>query len=75
MTVPDAHPLLAMRRADAQIHLEHDIARRPSIVHQVGPSGRTGQSLLQATASRSGPSGLVKPHSPAPPTTQRIAGS
>ena len=36
MTIPDAHLLLAMRRADARIHVEHDTARRPSIVSLSG---------------------------------------
>jgi hypothetical protein len=38
--VPDAHLLLAMGRADARIHIEHDAARRPSTVHEVDPSTR-----------------------------------
>src|SRR5262245_42563611 len=37
MTVPDAQLLLAMGRADARIHVEHNAARRPSTVHQVDP--------------------------------------
>ena len=41
MAIPDAHLLLAMGRADARIHVEHDAAWRPSIVHEVDPL--TGQ--------------------------------
>jgi len=45
MTVPDAHLLLPMGRADARIHVEHDATRRPSSVHQVDPVAReVGQS-------------------------------
>jgi hypothetical protein len=44
MTIPDAHLLLAMRRADARIHVEHDTARLPLIVHQVDPvAGQVSQ--------------------------------
>src|SRR5271169_6403692 len=44
MTVPDAPLLLAMGRADAGIHIEHDAARRPSTVHEVDPlAGQIGQ--------------------------------
>jgi hypothetical protein len=44
MTVPNAQLLLAMGRADARIHVEHDAARRPSTVHQVDPvAGQVGQ--------------------------------
>ena len=43
--------LLAMRRADARIHVEHDTARWPSIVHQVDPvAGASG--CLPAAAQR-----------------------
>jgi hypothetical protein len=41
VAVPDAHLLLAMCRADARIHIEHDAARWPSSVHEVDPL--TGQ--------------------------------
>ena len=45
MAVPDAHLLLAMRRAHARIHVEHDAARRPSTVHKVDPlAGQVGKS-------------------------------
>ena len=45
MAVPDAHLLLAMRRAHARIHVEHDATRRPSTVHKIDPlAGQVGKS-------------------------------
>src|SRR5215831_16149179 len=40
MAVPDALLLLAMGRAHARIHVEHDATRRPSAMHKVDPPAR-----------------------------------
>src|SRR5262245_11278032 len=40
MAVPDAHLLLAIRRAHARIHVEHDATGWPSAVHKVDPLAR-----------------------------------
>src|SRR6516165_6219112 len=40
MAVPDAHLLLAVGRAHARIHVEHDATRWPSAVHKVDPLAR-----------------------------------
>src|SRR5215472_9415989 len=40
MPVPDAHLLLAMGRAHARIHVEHDASRRAATVHKVDPPAR-----------------------------------
>jgi len=37
MAVPHAHLLLAVRRAYARIHTEHDASRRSAAVHKVDP--------------------------------------
>src|SRR5580704_14672594 len=37
MAVPDAHLLLAVRRADARIHVEHDASGRATAMHSVDP--------------------------------------
>jgi len=42
MAVPDAHLLLAVRRADARIHIEHDAARPAFDRAQESIIGRTG---------------------------------
>src|SRR5262249_23249574 len=45
MPVPDAHLLLAMGRAHARIHVEHDASRRAAAVHKVDPlAGPIGNS-------------------------------
>ena len=45
MAVPDAPLLLAVGRADARIHVEHDASRRTAAVHQVDPlAGQIGKS-------------------------------
>jgi hypothetical protein len=44
MPVPDAHLLLAMGRADAGVHVEHDAPRRPAAMHTVDPlAGQIGE--------------------------------
>src|SRR5215510_13939389 len=40
MAVPDALLLLAMGRAHARIHVEHDATRRPSAMYKVDPLAR-----------------------------------
>jgi hypothetical protein len=40
MAVPDAHLLLAVGRAHARIHVEHDATGCPSAVHKVDPLAR-----------------------------------
>src|SRR6266568_5688357 len=45
MAVPDTHLLLAVGRAHARIHVEHDAARRSAAVHKVDPpAGQVGKS-------------------------------
>ena len=45
MAVPDAILLLAMGRAHARIHVEHDAPGRPSTVHKIDPpAGQVGKS-------------------------------
>src|SRR5262249_59680846 len=45
MAVPDAHLLLAVGRAHARIHVEHDATGWPSAVHKVDPlAGQIGNS-------------------------------
>jgi hypothetical protein len=45
MAVPDAHFLLAVGRAYARIHIEHDTSRRAAAVHKVDPlSEKIGKS-------------------------------
>src|SRR5262249_56254101 len=45
MPVPNAHLLLAMGRAHARIHVEHDASRRAVTVHKVDPlAGQIGNS-------------------------------
>ncbi len=45
MAVPDAILLLAVGRAHARIHVEHDAAGRPSAVHKVDPlAGQVGRA-------------------------------
>ena len=82
MAVPDAHlllVLLAVGRAYARIHVEHDAARRdcaPGLsTGGTGRSARTGWSLLQAAVSRSGPSGLVRPRGREQPCRRRSSAS
>ena len=44
MAVPDAQLLLAMGRAHAGVHVEHDASRRPAAMHTVDPSaGQIGE--------------------------------
>ena len=43
MAVPDAHLLLAVGRAHARIHVEHDATGWPSAVHKVDPLARRGR--------------------------------
>ena len=44
VAVPDAHLLLAMGRADARIHIEHDASRRPAAMDAVDPAaGQFGE--------------------------------
>src|SRR5499426_3764894 len=40
MAVPDAHLLLAVGRAHARIHVEHNATRRPSAVYKIDPLAR-----------------------------------
>ena len=45
MAVPDALLLLAVRRAHARIHVEHDASRRAAAMHKVDPlAGQVGKS-------------------------------
>ena len=45
MAVPDAHLLLAVGRAHARIHVEHDASRRAAAMHKVDPlAGQVGKS-------------------------------
>jgi hypothetical protein len=45
MAVPDAVLLLAVGRAYARIHVEHDASRRTAAVHKVDPpAGKVGKS-------------------------------
>src|SRR6476620_8176992 len=45
MAVPDAVLLLAMGRADARIHVEHDATGRPAGMHKVDPlAGQVSES-------------------------------
>ena len=45
MAVPDAVLLLAMRRADARIHVEHDASRQPTGMNAVDPlAGKLSES-------------------------------
>src|SRR5215472_11915281 len=37
MAIPDAHPLFAMRWADARVHVEHDAARRTASMDHIDP--------------------------------------
>ena len=81
MAVPDAHLLLAMGRADARIHVEHDASRRTAAMHAVDPlAGQDrraprGSSAPRASASRSAPSGSAMPHGPEPPCRRRSSAS
>jgi hypothetical protein len=47
MPVPDAQLLLAMGRAHARIHVEHDASRRAATVHKVDPLARAGQVIAR----------------------------
>src|SRR5262249_56885868 len=79
MPVPDAHLLLAMGRAYARTHVEHDAFRRAATVHKVDPlAGQIGNSrevLGGREPLRLGPSGSLKPHSPEPPCPQQTHAS
>ena len=83
MAVPDAQLLLAMGRADARIHVEHDAARRPSTVHQVDPLAAQVSQWREVVSAASHfvskrPIWLgeaAQPCAALPPTIQRIAGS
>src|SRR5271168_5482683 len=45
MAVPDAALLLAVGRAHARIHVEHDATGRPTSVHKIDPlAGQVGKS-------------------------------
>ena len=47
MPVPNAHLLLAMGRAHARIHVEHDASRRAVTVHKVDPlAGQIGKPRI-----------------------------
>jgi hypothetical protein len=61
MSVPDAHLLLAMGRADAGIHVEHDAPRRPAAMDTVDPSaGQIGEG--REVLLRRQPACLEAPH-------------
>jgi hypothetical protein len=61
MAVPDALLLLAMGRADARIHVEHDASRRATAMHTVDPL--TGKiSERRKVPFRRQPSDLEAPH-------------
>jgi hypothetical protein len=61
VAIPDAVLLLAMRRADARIHVEHDALRRTAAVHAVDPlPGEIGEH--REVVERSEPLGLEVAH-------------
>jgi hypothetical protein len=49
MAVPDAVLLLAMGRADARMHVDHDATGRPAGMHKVDPlAGQVSKSRINA---------------------------
>ena len=61
VAVPDAHLLLAMGRADARIHVEHDASRRTAAMNAVDPlAGKIGER--REVLLRRQPARLEAPH-------------
>ena len=61
VTVPDAHLLFAMGRADARIHVEHDASRRPAAMDAIDPlPGQIGE--CREVLLRRQPARLETPH-------------
>src|SRR5262245_31305295 len=81
MAVPEAHLLLAMSRADARIHVEHDASLRANGYEHGRSIGRRdrrapkGSSPASASASRNVPSGSAMPPHPKPPCCRRSSTS
>ena len=83
MAVPHAILLLAMGRAHARIHVEHDAAGRSAAMHKVDPLarqvGKSRKVLVCSKPLRLKAANLARrsgaPLRRLPPTIQRIAGS
>src|SRR5262245_7932718 len=61
MAVPDAHLLLAVGRAHARIHVEHDATGWPSAVHKADPLARQVGKSSEVLGRRE-PLRLEAPH-------------
>jgi hypothetical protein len=74
MAVPHAILLLAMGRAHARIHVEHDAAGRSAAMHKVDPlAGQVGKSRKVVSKRPIWLGEAARPTTALPPTIQRIA--